>query len=133
MSWRHLGSWLLGGFFQQVYGPEERKGAMNAFGNMGWFCPVQQPRYWDAKQTGIKPDLYRAPMTDLPDGPWRTGAETLADAFLDYLRWTRDYGGLPRDGAVNLLADTPPAERADGRRAAVRTKWNGQTTPPSRV
>ncbi|NLX99310.1 MAG: DEAD/DEAH box helicase [Rhodopirellula sp.] len=113
LAWRHLASWLLGGFFQQVYGPEERKGAMDAFGNMGWFCRVEQPSYWDAKQSGIKPDLQRAPMTDLPDQPWRAGAETLADAFLDYLRWTRDYGGPPRDGALRLLADTPLAEPAN--------------------
>lgn len=112
LAWRHLASWLLGGFFQQVYGPEERKGAMNAFGNMGSFCRVEQPRYWDVKQPDTKPDLHRAPMTGLPDQPWRAGAETLADAFLDYLRWTRDYGGPPHEGAVDLLAGTPLAKQA---------------------
>lgn len=112
LAWRHLASWLLGEFFRQVYGPEERRGAMNAFGKMGEFCRVELPRYWDAKQGGIKPEVACAPMTDLSNPPWHAGADTLADAFLDYLRWIRDFGGPPQTGAISLLKDTPLAEPA---------------------
>lgn len=107
LSWRHLASWLLGSFFQQVYGPEERKGAMNAFGNMGAFCRVEKPPYWESQSSDMKPELQRAQMTPLPDEPWRAHAESLADAFLDFLRWARDFGGPLREGAIILLQSTP--------------------------
>lgn len=114
LAWRHLASWLLGEFFRQVYGPEERTGAMNAFKNMGEFCRVGLPRYWDAKQGSIKPDVVRAPMADIQHLSWYAGADTLADAFLNYLRRVRDFGGSTQDQVGRLLRDTPLSERVGG-------------------
>ncbi len=107
LAWRHLASWLLGSFFQEVYGPEERKGAMNAFGNMGAFCRVERPPYWETQSADTKPELQRAQMTPLPEKPWRAHAESLADGFLDFLRWARDFGGPLCGGARMLLEGTP--------------------------
>ncbi|HUY36772.1 MAG TPA: helicase-related protein [Pirellulales bacterium] len=39
---RHLHAYLLGEFFRGLYGPEDRRGAMDAFGNMGQFCGKAQ-------------------------------------------------------------------------------------------
>lgn len=111
LAWRHLAAWLLGEFFRQVYGPEERTGAMNAFKNMGEFCRVGLPRYWDAKQGSIKPDVVQSPMARIQHLPWYAGADTLADAFLDYLRNVRDFGGPMQNQVRGLLVDTPLAER----------------------
>lgn len=110
LAWRHLASFLLGSFFQQVYGPEERRGAMNAFGNMGWFCGVEQTQYWAAGQTR-KPDLQAAPLLDLSANQWWRGPKPLADAFLDFLTWTRAHGGPLLESAMTLLAGTTLEEK----------------------
>ena len=46
---RHLHAYLLGEFFRSIYGPDERKGAMTAFGNMGQFCGKPKVPYWEEK------------------------------------------------------------------------------------
>lgn len=110
LAWRHLASFLLGSFFQQIYGPEERRGAMNAFGNMGWFCGVKQAQYWAAGQAN-KPDLQAAPLLDLSEANWSKGPKALSDAFLDFLTWARTYGGPLLQSAIALLASTNLEER----------------------
>jgi DEAD/DEAH box helicase domain-containing protein len=43
---RHFHSWLMSEFFAQLYKPEARVGAMQAFGRMGQFCGVRMPEKW---------------------------------------------------------------------------------------
>jgi hypothetical protein len=74
---RHLHAWLLGRFFGELYGPQDRTGAMQAFGNMGSFCGKAKVPYWDDKdtlpQTGAAPaDLaarFRKQLLGLRDQP----------------------------------------------------------------
>ena len=44
---RHLHAFLLGAFFGTVYSPDQRTGAMDAYGRMGSFCQVPRSRRWD--------------------------------------------------------------------------------------
>ncbi len=74
---RHLHSYLLGGFFRSMYGPADRKGAMDAFGSMGRFCGKPQAPYWKDKKT--LPTLTEA-------------TPSLEGRFRDRLFQLRDYG-----------------------------------------
>jgi hypothetical protein len=89
---RHLHAWLLGRFFAALYGPQDRTGAMQAFGNMGSFCGRQKVPYWDDKNT--LPQFSPAP----PD---------LSARFRKELLELRDQpDAAVREGVARLLADT---------------------------
>lgn len=97
---RHLHAWLLGDFFASLYGPHDRTGAMQAFGNMGSFCGKAKVPYWDDAHT--LPQLRPAP----PD---------LSHRFLARLHELRDQ---PPESAIRearrLLIDTDlPSGDAD--------------------
>ena len=74
---RHMHAWLLGRFFGAQYGPQDRTGAMNAFGNMGSFCGKVKIPYWDDKDVhphlGPAPanleDRFRKELLELRDQP----------------------------------------------------------------
>lgn len=104
---RHIHSLLLGEFFQQVRPPETHVGAMRAYGQMGRFCAVPLPPYWDS---GAKPDL---PALELPDwfnrpAWWDRRVASLAEQFSSFLHSlvTSDNGQL-RQRTLTLLAGTP--------------------------
>ena len=113
---RHTHAFLLGSFFRIIYPPDMHVGAMRAFGNMGDFCGVQLPLYWERNTP--KPPL-QAPEMDWhvpPDAPWWSSAyhePGLEGHFLSYLYWIRDWGEndyrsafqrlLRQTGAVSAL------------------------------
>jgi Lhr-like helicase len=115
---RHIHAFLLGNFFRLIYPPHVHVGAMRAFGNMGDFCGVSLPPYWERKTP--KPPL-QAPEMDwhIPqDAPWWSSAyhePGLEGHFLSYLYWIRDWGErdyrsslhrlLQQTGAVSFLDD----------------------------
>lgn len=115
---RHIHAFLLGNFFRIIYPPDIHVGAMRAFGNMGDFCGVQLPLYWERNTP--KPPL-QAPEMDWhipPDAPWWSSAyhePGLEGHFLSYLYWIRDWGEndyrpilqrlLQQTGAVSALDD----------------------------
>jgi DEAD/DEAH box helicase domain-containing protein len=115
---RHIHAFLLGNFFRLIYPPHVHVGAMRAFGNMGDFCGVSLPPYWERKTP--KPPL-QAPEMDwhMPqDAPWWSSAyhePGLEGQFLSYLYWIRDWGErdyrsslhrlLRQTGAVSSLDD----------------------------
>ncbi len=74
---RHLHSYLLGEFFRSLYGPADRKGAMDAFGSMGRFCGKAMVPYW--KDRNSPPTLTEAPPS-------------LEGRFRKWLFHLRDYG-----------------------------------------
>ncbi len=118
---RHAHAFLLGEFFQVVYPPGAHVGAMNAFGNMGRFCGEALPRKWNRGEE--KPEL-RTPSPN-----WQPSAETpwwdptrqdagLEDRFLDFLRWTRDYGeDVYRPRVEAFFEGTPMRKLPDGWRS----------------
>ena len=85
---RHLYAYLLGEFFRTLYGPADRKGAMDAFGNMGRFCGKPSVPYWKHKNS---------PPT-LPDPP-----SSLEARFRQRLFELRDYGDEAIQLAVSKL------------------------------
>ncbi len=56
---RHLHAYCLGEFFRSLYGPDDRRGAMDAFGRMGQFCGKPTVPYW--ADQAIHPSLSTAP------------------------------------------------------------------------
>jgi DEAD/DEAH box helicase domain-containing protein len=74
---RHFHSYLLGDFFRSMYGPADRKGAMDAFGSMGTFCGKPQVPYW--KDQNSPPAVTEAPAS-------------LEARFRNRLFELRDYG-----------------------------------------
>jgi DEAD/DEAH box helicase domain-containing protein len=92
---RHAHAFLLGTFFRLIYPPALHVGAMRAFGNMGEFCGVQLPPYWE--RTSNKPALQRfQPDWQIPRHlPWWNPSyhePGLEGHFLSYLYWIRDWG-----------------------------------------
>lgn len=92
---RHFHAFLLGQFFQLVYPPYRRVGAMNAFGYMGRFCGVDLPSKWEQ---GNKPAM-PLPMTpdwaQPPGASWWDNAQPnvgLEQRFVSFLHWLREYG-----------------------------------------
>lgn len=92
---RHVQAFLLATFFRLVYPPDMHVGAMRAFGNMGDFCGVSSPSYWE--RGANKPSLqvfqadWQAPRgtswwVTLPHEPGLEGH------FLQYLDWIREWG-----------------------------------------
>lgn len=115
---RHIHSFLLGNFFRIIYPPDMHVGAMRAFGNMGDFCGVQLPLYWERNTP--KPPLQTPEMDwHIPqNAPWWSSAyheRGLEGHFLSYLYWIRDWGEneyrsalqrlLQRTGAISVLDD----------------------------
>lgn len=93
---RHFHAFLLGEFFRSLYGPDDRKGAMDAFGNMGKFCGKPWIPYWE--KTTAPPSLPLAPPS-------------LESRFRARLFELRDYGNdsvqttaqrLFRDSAIEV-------------------------------
>jgi hypothetical protein len=96
---RHVHAFLLGEFFRSLYGPDDRKGAMNAFGNMGFFCGKSKVPYWEDKD--LAPVVSSAPLN-------------LAHRFRQLLVECRDSGHegyhevirqLLKETALEVLAD----------------------------
>jgi len=103
---RHIHAFLLGNFFRLIYPPDMHVGAMRAFGNMGDFCGVPLPLYWERNTP--KPPL-QAPEMDwhVPqDAPWWSSAyhePGLEGHFLSYLYWIRDWGESDYRSALQRL------------------------------
>ncbi len=85
---RHLHAYLLGEFFRSLYNTTDRKGAMDAFGNMGQFCGKPNVPYWKDKKD--PPTL----------GEVQPSLET---RFLKRLFELRDYGDSDVQSAVARL------------------------------
>ncbi len=92
---RHCHAFFLGEFFQSIYPPGKRVGAMQAFGSMGGFCGATMPPRWQDAHT--RPEL-RAPKTDLKlpvETPWWNSDHTIPGLeihFLDFLQWVAECG-----------------------------------------
>jgi len=118
---RHVHAFLLGNFFRLIYPPDVHVGAMRAFGNMGDFCGVPLPSYWERNTP--KPPL-PTPDRDwhVPQGePWWSSAyhePGLEGHFLSYLYWIRDWGESELRPALQRLL------RHTGAKAAL-DDWNG--------
>jgi superfamily II DNA or RNA helicase len=103
---RHIHAFLLNEFFHQVYGPDVRVGAMDAYGTLGRFCSLRFPKYWDA---GPKPSLDQAEhhfpeqtrflvwWSSLPDD------QTLQKQFLHYLSHVQHHDTTTRCRVLGLL------------------------------
>ncbi len=87
---RHVYAFLLGEFFQQVYGPGHHTGAMDAFGSMGGFCAAPETRRWEARAS--KPQVDQG-----------SGAPSLREQFRDYLAEVRQQHGGDIARQVNAL------------------------------
>lgn len=85
---RHLHAFLLGEYFRSLQGPTDRKGAMDAFGNMGRFCGKSAVPYWEKSQD--------PPTLPLPP-------TSLEAAFLQRLFQLRDYGDTAVQGTIARL------------------------------
>jgi Lhr-like helicase len=89
---RHLHAYLLGEFFRSLYGPTDRKGAMDAFGNMGRFCGKPIVPYWKDKKD----------IPTLPDPP-----ASLEARFRQRLFELRDFGDAGvQEVVTNLFANS---------------------------
>ena len=96
---RHVHAYLLGSFFRSKAGPGERRGAMDAFGNMGSFCGKPKVPYWS--DTATPPQLPQAP----PD---------LSQQFREDLFRQRDLGDeLHQEGIRRLITGTVLEGRAE--------------------
>lgn len=107
---RHCHAFLLSEFFQSVYPPGARTGAMQAFGSMGRFCGSALPHKWTDRDD--KPEL-RPPTSDwsppVSTEWWQSRSEPgLENHFRDFLSWVRDHGKQQyRIRLERLLRDTP--------------------------
>ncbi len=92
---RHAHAFLLGNFFRLIYPPALHVGAMRAFGNMGEFCGVPLPPYWERNTNKPALQLYQ-PDWQIPRHlPWWNPSyhePGLEGHFLSYLYWIRDWG-----------------------------------------
>jgi hypothetical protein len=113
---RHIHAFLLNEFFLQVYGPDARVGAMEAYGTLGRFCSLRFPKYWDV---GPKPSLDQAERqfpeharslvwwSSLPDD------QTLQKQFLHYLSHVQHHDATAKDRALALLRGIPGWEQVE--------------------
>ncbi|MFL5625098.1 MAG: helicase-related protein, partial [Ktedonobacteraceae bacterium] len=94
---RHGHAFLLGNFFHAIYPPSAHVGAMKAFGNMGQFCGVSLPSYWQ-KTIGKPPiDQFNPDWKAPAQISWWTPGDRilgLEGRFLEYLEWIRDWGEI---------------------------------------
>ena len=103
---RHAQAFLLGNFFRMIYPPERHVGAMRAFGNMGDFCGVILPPYWERKANKPVLSPFQQDWQVSPNLPWwnsisqETGLEGL---FRAYLVWIRDWGESEVRPAIHRL------------------------------
>ena len=92
---RHAHAFLLGNFFRLIYPPALHVGAMRAFGNMGEFCGVLLPPYWERMTNKPALQLFQ-PDWQIPRHlPWWNPSyhePGLEGHFLSYLYWIRDWG-----------------------------------------
>jgi DEAD/DEAH box helicase domain-containing protein len=92
---RHAQAFLLSTFFRLVYPPDMHVGAMKAFGNMGDFCGVPKPTYWERGMDKPPLQTVEADWQVPQDASWwvtlphETGLE---GHFLQYLNWIREWG-----------------------------------------
>ena len=113
---RHIHAFLLNEFFHQVYGPDTRVGAMDAYGTIGRFCSLRFPRYWDA---GPKPSLDEAehhfPEHTRSLAWWSSLPEdqTLQKQFLHYLSHVQHHDTTTRRRALGLLRGIPGWEEVE--------------------
>lgn len=114
---RHVHAFLLGNFFRLIYPPDMHVGAMRAFGNMGDFCGVPLPLYWERNTP--KP---RLPAPDIDwhvprDAPWWSSTYRepgLEGHFLSYLYWIKDWGESKlRPALQHLLRHTGAKDTLD--------------------
>ena len=111
---RHIHAMLFGEFFQQVRPPAAHVGAMRAYGQMGRFCAVPLPPYWDSAS---KPDLPTVPLPVHPASQpewWNSEAASLAQQFQSFLTWAAgSKAEAIRLRVSHLLAMTDFASQAD--------------------
>ena len=92
---RHGHAFLLGNFFRQIYPPDTHVGAMSAFGNMGHFCGVPLPTYWERETNKPVISPFIADWKQPDQALWWNKASYepgLEGYFLEYLYWIRDWG-----------------------------------------
>jgi len=112
---RHLGAYLLGRFFREIYPEHTRVGAMDAFGHMGAFCGLMLPAKWEVGKT--PPPLPRDPQplsSRLRAVPWGQLKDEygLEGHFLNFLFWLRDWAPEDWRGDVRKLFQGTPIEEA---------------------
>lgn len=110
---RHLGAYLLGRFFREIYPEGTHVGAMDAFGRMGSFCGLMLPQRWDAGNA--PPPLPREPQSlssRLRSAPWGVLKDEfgLEGHFLDFLFWLRDWAPDDWRRDVRTLFEATPIE-----------------------
>ena len=113
---RHLHALLLNSFFQTLYPPGYRTGAMRAFGSMSQFCGVEVPPKWlrNEKQKPAAPGNTTLDMASTSALPWWGSVGTLDGQFSAYLAWLRQAGApTMRAQATRLLAGTIGADLAN--------------------
>lgn len=99
-------AFFLGEFFQAMYPPSARVGAMNAFGNMGQFCGVVLPAYWAKAMSKPPLDQFQPDWKKPERAPWWNPGNRvfgLEGRFLEYLEWIRDWGEVEMRPAVERL------------------------------
>lgn len=116
---RHFHAFLLGEFFRAIYPPDQRVGAMNAFGNMGVFCGVALPPRW-SRHDHERPVVVQPPPIPSPSAPpppwWNPARQATGPEaqFLEYLEWVRGWGEyVLRPVAERLFGRTNLAARLD--------------------
>ncbi len=126
---RHSHAFILGNFFREIYPPNIHVGAMKAFGNMGLFCGVQLPPYWER---GInKPPIQMDAQSWVrpADASWWNPAchdPGLEGYFLEYLYWIRDEGEADmRPHLKRLFDETGAIPCLDDWKAFLNTIING--------
>jgi hypothetical protein len=116
---RHINAFLLGLFFSHLYGPSDRKGAMDAFGKNGIFLGLPLPPRWD-KKTSKKPS-YDQPRPEkfptLKNEPWFLGYQDdsyPSDWFQDFLRHEVDNTSSDVEQAIQSLVVGVPEPQSRG-------------------
>ncbi len=106
---RHFHAYLLGRFFSMIAAPDDHVGAMKAYGDMGSFCGVTLPPYWDAKRKPTEPpNDNELPLHMTRFSWWEKRSKSLQDNFVRYLYWLAEYAEHEVEEDVQLLfAGTP--------------------------
>ena len=88
---RHIHAFLLGDFFRSVYSPDQRTGAMDAYGRMGAFCAVPRTSWWESgnqkprvQQSGSQSSL-RSQFVDFLDKSKQQISGEIAEQVKDLL------------------------------------------------
>jgi DEAD/DEAH box helicase domain-containing protein len=112
---RHFHAYLLGKFFEMITPAEEHVSAMRAYGDMGSFCGVSLPPYWDTKK---KPpeieDKIPLPTHMNQFEWWQKNSENLQNNFTNYLYWLAEYGQSDVEVDIErLFRETPLADQQE--------------------